>query len=459
MTQINNAAVLGKLLQIYYSNGVINQISEECKDWEAITKVRVSDSAAKSVNFMLQTSFGPRAVGYTGQGSNAGFKSAQSSATGEKSAGFNNVTSTIGLEYDLWQRALGTPSKYAEPLELEIKNKAIAQKRMLSRDLHGDGTGLLGITSAVAASAVQLADSSYVMRVSFTDGSSRNFEFDDAVVFTSIAGALTNFGTVATVAYGVVDSKNRRNDTVDFKLYTSADVELDESGDGDYTTAADACTSQYTYRENQDTIPNLTSGITSFSEVNDICEVLPGLESLFANDGRVLHGISMRGSTAGTQYDASGAPLDISILESALSDLKVITGSKFKYNQLLASPEARSALIDSQEQDRRLQAISDDKRGFKGFGYIHENDTLMLTTSEWVKRGAMWCMPQGGKNDGAIELHGKDFTPVSVSGNDTFLNTSAAGGHTPEVRKYMMGWMTLITKQPSATLKITNFAE
>lgn len=454
MAQIDSAAILGKLLQIYYSNGVINQISEECKDWEAVTKVRVSDAAARSINFMLQTGFGPRAVGYTGQGSNAGFKNPQRSQTNEYSAGFNNVTSTIELEYDLWQRAMGTPSKYAEPLALEVSNKAIAQKRMLSRDFHGDGSGLLGVSTGSAATKETLPDTSFVARVTFDDGSSRNFEYQDAIVFCLIDGSVDALG--AAVLYGIVDSKDRAADTVDFKLYKTGDVELSSL---EYDTAVAALVSQYCYRENQDTRPDLTAGIAALGEVNNISEVIPGLDSLFADDGRIMHGITMRGANAGTQYDAGAAPIDISILDSAISQLKVVVGSKYKYNQLLASPEARSVLIDSQEQDRRLQAISDNKRGFKAFGYVHDNDVLELTTSEWVKRGAMWVMPQGGKEKGCIELHGKDFNPVNVGGTDTFLNSASGGGHTPDVRKYMMGWMTLLSKHPAATLKIKNFSE
>lgn len=454
MSQIDSAAVLGKLLQIFYSNGVINQISDECKDWDAVTAVRVSDQAARSINFMLQTGYGPSAVGYTGQGSSAAFKNPQKSEVGEKSAGFTNVTSTIELEYDLWQRALGTPSKYAEPLELEIKNKAIAQKRMLSRDFHGDGSGLLGLSSSTAATRVQLPDSSYVMRVAFEDGSSRNFEYQDKIVFAIIDGTADALG--ASVAYGVVDDKSRANDTVDFKLYTSSDVEL---ADAAYTTAAAACASQYCYRENQPTRPDLTSGIAALGEINNISEVIPGLESLFANDGRTMHGISMRGATAGTHYDANNAALDISILDAALSQLKVVVGSRYKYNQMLCSPEARSVLIDSQEQDRRLQAISDDKRGFKAFGYVHDNDILELATSEWTKKGTMWILPQGGKEKGVLELHGKDFQTVNVGGSDTFLNSASGGGHTPDVRKYMMGWLTVLTKHPASGLKIKNFSE
>lgn len=463
VSQIDAAANLGKLLQIVYSNGVINQISEDFRDWDAVSKIRVSEEAARSVNFMLQSGYGPSAVGWSKQGSASAFKNPQQSNVGEKSAGFNQIQSTVELEYDVWDRAMSAPHKFAEPLALEINNKSIAQKRMLSSDFHRDGSGLLGISSSSAATVETLPDSSLVMRVSYagistTDGTeyagggSRYAEYQDTHVFSDIAGTLDQLGVVLTGA--VVDSKNRQNDTVDYKLYKAAG----ELSSGEYTTAADACVSQFIYRENQPTRPDLSSGIASLVEINNISEVMPGLESLFANDGRTMHGISMRGATAGTQYDAGTNPLDISQLDEALSQLKVIVGQgKYKYNQILCSPEARSALIDSQEQDRRLQALSDDKRGFKGFGYVHDNDTLELATSEFCKKSAMWIMPQGGKDKGCIELHGKDFKNVSVGSQDTFLKPSVSGGHEPLIRKYMNGYLTLLTKHPASTLKIKNF--
>ena len=115
-------------------------------------------------------------------------------------------------------------------------------------------------------------------------------------------------------------------------------------------------------------------------------------------------------------------------------------------------------MIDSQEQDRRLQALSDDKRGFKGFGYVHDRDTLELATSEYAKKATMWALPQGGKEKGVIELHGKDFKPVQVGSQDTFLGL-AGGSHAQKINKYMLGYMTLLTKHPAAGLKIKNFTE
>ena len=465
VSQIDNAAKLGKLLQIIYSNGVVNQISEDFRDWDAVSKLRVSEEAARQINFTLQTGYGPRSTGWSKQGVGANFKSSQQSNTSEKSAGFNQMDSTIELEYDLWQRALGTPSKYAEPLALEINNKAIIQKRLLSSVFHRDGTGLLAITKAAAPVKVALG-SSFLVEVDmdgvsgadatgYAGGGTRYAEYQDGHIMCDIAGSKATLG-VADV-FEVV-KKDRKNDKVSYKVLKSDGSEANET-EVDAVISAMGSTAFYVYRENQPSRPNLTSGIVSLGEINNASEVMAGLESLFAEDGRTMHGIDMAGATAGTHYDAGANPIDIRHLDEALSNLKVIVGQgKYKYNQLLCTPESRSALIDSQEQDRRLQALSDDKRGFKGFGYVHDRDTLELATSEYAKKATMWALPQGGKEKGVIELHGKDFKPVQVGSQDTFLGL-AGGSHAQKINKYMLGYMTLLTKHPAAGLKIKNFTE
>ena len=72
--QIDAAANLGKLLQIVYTDGIVNQISEDFRDWEMVTKKKVSDEAARSVNFMLQTALGARAIGWSPQGASSVYK-------------------------------------------------------------------------------------------------------------------------------------------------------------------------------------------------------------------------------------------------------------------------------------------------------------------------------------------------------------------------------------------------
>ena len=450
MAQIDTAANLGKLLQIVYTDGIVNQISEDFRDWEMVTKKKVSDEAARSVNFMLQTALGARAIQWSPQGSSASFPSAQQVTASEKSAGFNEVFSTIELEYDLWDRALSAPHKYIEPLALEINSKGIAQKRRLSIDVHGDGTGLIGTVASGAATG----GSSDEIRVTFNGSSDgvRYCEFGDAIAFYGQDGSDLVRGVLS---YGLVVEKDREANAVTVKPYTSSDVALTA---GEVTTAVAAIDgSEYVYRKDQPTKPDLTVAVSARGEYNDLTEVMPGFESLFADDGRTMHGITMRGATAGTTYDCNGAPFDMSFIQKGMDKVKTTVGQgRYKYKQCLASPETITALIDAQETDRRLISINDDKRGFKGFGYQHGNDQLAFMETEFVRGDRVWILPEGGKEQGVCELHGKDFKDVKVGNQDMFLKNDA-NGYSPNIQKFMFGYMTLLTRHPAAGLSLRNF--
>lgn len=449
MAQIDTAANLGKLLQIVYTDGIVNQISEDFRDWEMITKKKVSDEAARSINFMLQTALGARAIQWSPQGSSASFPSAQQVTASEKSAGFNEVFSTIELEYDLWDRALSAPHKYIEPLALEISSKGIAQKRRLSIDLHGDGTGLIGTTHASTAAAVV---NTTEIKVTFADNGDgvRWCEFGDAISFYDTDGTEVTF---TTADYFIVTEKDREANTVTVQGYLSTDVA--ESAGQAATTAGEIAASKLTYRKDQPTKADLSSAPAS--EYNDLTEVMPGLDTLFANDGRLIHGITMRGATAGTHYDCNSQPFDMSFIQKGMDKVKTIVGQgAYKYKQCLSSPETITALIDAQETDRRLISISDDKRGFKGFGYQHGNDQLAFMETEFTRGNRVWILPEGGKEKGVCELHGKDFKDVKVGNQDMFLKNDS-NGYSPNIQKFMFGYMTLLSRHPAAGLQLNNF--
>ncbi len=450
MAQIDTAANLGKLLQIVYTDGIVNQISEDFRDWEMVTKKKVSDEAARSVNFMLQTALGARAIQWSPQGSSASFPSAQQVTASEKSAGFNEVFSTIELEYDLWDRALSAPHKYIEPLALEINSKGIAQKRRLSIDVHGGGTGLIG-TIASGEVSPSVNDEIKLTFNGEADGA-RYCEFGDAIAFYAQDGSDLVRGVLS---YGLVVEKDRDTNSVTVKPYTAADVALTS---GEVTTAVAAIDgSEYVYRKDQPTKPDLTVAVTARGEYNDLTEVMPGFESLFANDGRTMHGITMRGATAGTVYDCDDSPFDMSFIQKGMDKVKTIVGQgRYKYKQCLSSPETITALIDAQETDRRLISINDDKRGFKGFGYQHGNDQLAFMETEFVRGDRVWILPEGGKEQGVCELHGKDFKDVKVGNQDMFLKNDA-NGYSPNIQKFMFGYMTLLTRHPAAGLSLRNF--
>ena len=454
-SQIDAAANLGALLQIVYTNGIVNQISEDFRDWEMITKKKVSDEAARSVNFMLQSRLGARAIQWSAQGSSAAFPSAQQVTASEFSAGFNEVFATIELEYDLWDRALSSPRKYIEPLALEISSKGIAQKRRLSIDLHGDGTGLIGKTHATTTVADAGGNN---LLITFADEGQgvRWCEYGDAISIYNTDGTPQVTASATQFAYGLVVEKDRDANTVTVECFNSNDT--NETGGASKTDLGTA-TSHLVYRYDQPTKPDVSGTVST--EYNDLTEVMPGLESLFAADGRKVHGITMNGATGGTHFDCSAQPLDISHIQKGLDKVKTIVGQgSYKYKQALAAPETIAALVDANESSRRLVSINDNKRGFNGFGYQHESDQVAFTSTEFTRGNRIWLLPEGGKEKGVCELHGKDFKEVKVGNQDMFLkatNSSGTAGYTPNVQKFMFGFMTLLTRHPAAGLQIKNF--
>ena len=128
---------LGNLLQILFTDGVRNQISKDFRDFEYIKRARMTNSVARELRFMLQTSFGPAAIQYRDPGtSGRPFPAAQQATVSEKTAKFKELNSTIELEYNLWDRARKSPEKYAEPLadrkSTRLNSSHVSESRMPS---------------------------------------------------------------------------------------------------------------------------------------------------------------------------------------------------------------------------------------------------------------------------------------------------------------------------------------
>ena len=446
-----DSQTLGDFLQIVFTDGIRVQISEDYRDWEMVSRLRCSESSPRELRFMLQTDFGPSAIQWKDPGSGGTFPGAQQVTTNEYAAKFHELFGTIELEHNLYERAMKTPEKYAMPLAVEIQSKQTAVKRILSGDFHLDGTGARGKVLSVAYAAAALT-------VTFdatagTIGGERYFEWGDLIEFWDDTGATKRTATGGCDLFYVSD-RSRTANTVTF---TAATGETAISGVGTFVAT------DYAYRGDSTNLAGHTKSDynTGFAavEMGEESSTMAGLLSLAATDGRKMHGITMSGSTKGTEYDAGGNVIDISDIQAALDKVKTIVGgSTYRYPQMLMSPEANASLIESNETDRRLVSITDSKRGTKGFGYVHQNDTLEVVTSEYCAADRVWFLPQGGKDSGVLELHGTDFKEVSIDGRTTFLRpTAGAASHDGFIRKYMFGMNTLICKQPNAILSLKNF--
>lgn len=445
---------LGKFLQIVFSDGVREQISSDFRDWEMIQRSRVGEAAGRSHRFFFQSSFGPSAIQWSGISPAGDFPASQQVSVAEYEAVFKEINATIEIEYNLWARARKTPEKYAEPLAIEIQSKATAAKRRMSADLHADGTGVIGEVPNPAVIAV--SGGKLVVTLSATDvcrGHIGWMEFGDLIKFAA-PDKTARLGAEAggnNLAYFSVVARDRATNKVTLQGYLANGTATAATGAG--TIAA----GDVVYRKGQPTLVDLTGAIADY---NTICEVMAGLESLLANDARVVHGITMQGATAGTQFDCGANPFDVSHIQKGMSLVKTIAGrGNYSWDQLIMSPEAYDALIESRETDRRFMMANDGTRGVKGLVYVHENDQLEMYTSEFCPKNRVRALPKSKASKGKVlELFGSDFEVVKPAGQGSeFMLLPGTAGHSRMIRSYLFGVFALVVKHPAACLTLRNF--
>lgn len=439
---------LGDFLQIAFSEGIRNQISEDFRDWEMIQQVREGDPDARQLNFLFQTSLGPSAVQYRNPNFSASFPASQQISSSEHTAVYKELDVTVELEYNLWNRAQKSPSKYAEPLAIEIQSKTIAAKRRMAADLYGDGLGGVCQVASVVDSA-----SDVVVTVD-TANDAVGFvgfaEYGDLLLAfaedSTAAAAPTVTGTFA--AWRVKD-KDRAADKVTLEA-------VDSNGAVLPLTASNLAADDVLYRIGQPSIPDRTS----VADYGSATEVMAGLESLASADGRVIHGITMSGSSAATVKDGGNTALDVTMIQDAMDLVKVKVGQgAYSWKKLCMAPEAHAALIESRETDRRFHTVEDNKRGIRYFAYQHGNDTLEVYTSEYCPKKRAYIIPENKSSKGKVlEYHGTDFEAVKMGGMGEFhLKPGASGGHDRKIVSYMESLGTLICKHPAAIARIENF--
>jgi len=438
-----NSEKLSKVLQILYSKSVMVQISEEHKEYEMITKKKSGEENGRSYNFMIQTDFGPAAVGASATGEFQ-FKDQAQSTLVEKAAIFKQKTATIGLSYSLMKRAAKAPT-FENPLSVEVKSKSTIQKRLMASEFHRDGTAVI---AQVATHTAVAEDADAVLTLTAgRGGESRYVEVGDILLARKDSDGTESVAGLSLV----VVSKNRSADTVTVTA-TGAAIGANDLDDASLFRKADTDdfvgTADYLANINAQATP---AGV-AFDQVSlNLC----GLETLYANDGRKVHEIVMSGVTAGTVYDAGAAAISLDDFHGALDDVKIKNGrASAKWTQLLASNETLRSVIDGQEQDRRLWSQGDNKRGFAGFGYIHDNSSLEMVTTEYVRSDRIWSIPQG---EGVCEMIGKDFEDVSVGGQKEFMAINSSGARAAGMRKYLCGYLVYLSKRPSLVVSIRNF--
>ena len=448
-----DALNLGKFLQIAFSEGVRSQISTDFRDWEMIKRARVSDPDGRELQFLLQTALGAAAVQYSSPGVAGNFPKASQTSNRTGSATYKELNSTIEIEYSVWDQARRSPAKYAEPLANEIQAKTIVSKRRLAADLYGDGTGVVvelpasGTPAAHVAGVVTLQ----LSQASSSPGHVGFCEPGDLLKAASILGVAVVPSSAPTFYAYRIKGRSRKLDQVTLEIVDEAGAVL--SGAGVHNLVAGTLF----YRVGQDTIPNRTSNAT-VGDYGRATEVIPGLLSLAANDGRSVHDIVMSGATGGTQLDAAGAAIDVNLIQELMDEAKVNVGqSSYSWKMLVMAPEANASFIESRETDRRFQSIEDNKRGVKEFAFVHGNDTLVNYTSEFAHKKHAIALPEAKSGQKVLESYMTDFSPVRMQGMSEFHLKTGSGGYSKSVQSFMQAVGTLVCKHPAAIARLHNF--
>lgn len=442
---------LGKFLQIVFTRGAMVQASKSQKEWEMISKMRDGNPNGRQRNFLFINGLGYAAAQSANPALTSAFPAAQKASIAEYTALYKEFDVTVELEYNLWKAASLTPEKYAEPLAKEIELKAIVARRIMGTYLFGDGTGVFGEIST-ASDDTGAGTVTVTLQTGDSDrGHVRWFQQGDVFKTVQPSGAAqATPPSVGSGFYGwqVVDVKPKLNQVV-FKPVNSSYSALS-------LTASNFAAGNVFYRVGQQVTPNLTS----LGDYGSASDVMAGLETLVAADGRLVHGITMSGPAAGTVLDWNNAALDITALQEGLDEVDMRTGKgEFSYKMAVMAPESRAALIASREDDRRFNVVTDALRGGKGFGYMHDEDTVLYTPSEFCPKKRIYVLPEG-KVDGnkVVSYFGTDFEPVSdPMGNKFHLKPAAGGGHEKNIITYMGTRGTLVCHRPAAILQIRNF--
>lgn len=449
---------LGQFLQIAFTSGVFNQLNQTFPDFEMVKKFRVGDPNWREQRFMLQTSLGPSAVQYANPNFTPSFPKAQRISISEKIATSKELDATVEIEYNLYKKALNSPLKYAEPLALEMQSKAIATKRRIAADLYADGTGVIGTVASVAHEAGSKRIVITLSNANSAQGHVGLFEYGDLVTPHKkeyVAGAPEAHlpSTAGVVALRVV-ARSRKNRTVTLEGVNAAgETVAIEAGEEAPILANDVI-----YRSGQVDIPDLTAGV--ISDYGLASTVFAGFESLLANDGRVVHGISMSGITGGTRVDCGAQLIALKYVQEALSEAKVAVGQGlYRWDMLAMSPEARDSLVEADEDKRRL-TVADSQRvkGAKSFIFQHENDTLEVVSSEYIGPKRAFALPkQSAGQKAMMQLYFTEMAPVDVGGGKLHLKPASGGGHERRIASYMEGQIALLCTHPAAGVVLENF--
>jgi hypothetical protein len=442
---------LGKFLQIAFSEGLRNQLSSDYRDWDMIKQKRVGNAEGREIRFLFKTGNGPARVQSRNPNFTVNFPKSSKLSASEHIAVAKEIDATIELDYNLWKRlSLSGDVKYVDSLAAEIEATQLVTKRYMAASLYKDGSGVVAQVASVADNTTL---DQIVVTLSSSDSARGHVgfaEYDDLLLpyeLNGTARAPTVTGTF--YAFKIVD-RDRDANTITIKPVDASESFLQ-------LTASNLVATDVFYRVGQPSIPDLTAAVSDWGTLS---EEMAGLESLLANDGRIVHGITMSGATGATTKDAGGVQLDVTHIEAVMNNAKIRVGeSAYSWKKMCMSPEAHSSFIESRETDRRFQSIEDNKRGLRMFAYQHRNDLLEVYASEYVPSKRVYILPEEKSGAGKVlEYHGSDFETVKAPNGDEFRMKVGANGYERRIESNLEAYGVLICKHPAACAVIKNFS-
>ena len=464
ITDMTNVS-LGTIAQILFSKGFTSQMNRTYKEYESVLINMKTGSATteREYRYLLQTALGVNAVKWQQQGvSNVAFPKGDISTTQEVTAVMKKLQATIELDLNMWKRVRAAQAKYIDnPLVMEVQSKLDVVKRNQARALFGDGTGCIGKipNPAVLAYSVGVVAITLDTDDAAVGGGNTNwFNVGEKICFCASDGTAHLFASSGgnNIAYCVVTRVDRKNRKVYAEGYTSGDVNTAITGAGTVVAAdliypASVCDASF-----------LGPDVSGTPDYGTITPVMAGLESLAANDGRKVFGVTMSGQLAGSQYDAGGGIFNVSSIEESMNETEQNVGAnKYTYDNLLMPYNAFSALIEGKEADRRFNSVEDSARGGRKFIYQYGDQSLDCLKSYFCPFNRIYSLPKPGKGEMgesgyALELRGVEFEDVAMGGQKEFLKLSSSD-YLNVMQSFLEGWAVLIAKQPASVNVIHNF--
>lgn len=472
---------LSGLMQSVYTSDIMVTISDDHKDFENVKRVKVDGHDPRSIIYKLGKSFGSGGVQPAARGSVA-LPVAQSSKYEECEARLKRLYSAIEIDLDLWEGAKVTPSKFADPLAEEIKNKSTAQKRYLSGVINRDGSGVIGIVASdvtgtvinfeaapsIGGAGAPHCDYHEVYAICRADGAS------------SLVAGKSYLGGDETIV-GLVEvldiERNGGDNFVEVALSNSNASELGVSGAtafvitelagvngikaGDvicklgatvpkiYAQAAATWSRPTGQQPGED-----DDGISANFDLAHFGNEIGGFYAIANNDGATYNGVTASGSTKASVVNASGELADLDHLQRMVNKLVSKMGSRYKYDSMLVSPGVERTFLQAQESDRRLVSHTDKERGFDGFGFRTAGQVLACQQSQFAFQKEINVVPKDLK--GVVQMHGTDYKDIKLDNQSTFLKNRADGGYESALQKYMYATMTFVCPNPAAIGRVTD---